>query len=91
MSFGAQKYVTSERLTVCEVPVRKHRRTGKPAYDRRIQKKWIKRFGMRLVYTCYTLPDGTMIVHPEVLRQLRDQESVMLPNHLMTPGLAAFG
>lgn len=65
------------------VPVRVHRRrrNQSEAYHRRVQKKWLKRFGMRHVpaaYFCnaeaiapWAYPGGMLVCHPMIAAQLR--------------------
>lgn len=88
--FGGMRIQVSE-LATTPTPVRKHkkRRNQTQAYHRRIQKKWTKRFGTKLIPGAYRI-DGRafggeemLVVHPSIERQMR----LMNPN----PAPAASG
>jgi hypothetical protein len=72
--------IVENALAVKAVPVRKHqRRRGQTgAYHRRVQKKWMKRFGTKQVPCAYMVDNSylggvgqTMIAHPSLVAKLR--------------------
>lgn len=69
--------VRQSPLAVNVEPVRRHRqRRGQSAtYHRRVQKKWLKRFGKKEVPCAYVIDAGlacgkTLIVHPSMMERL---------------------
>ena len=72
---------TIDGMPVCEnawalertdEPVRRHRRTRSTSetYHRRVQKKWIKRFGYVYRPCIWRTPEA-LIVHPALMAELR--------------------
>lgn len=59
---------------LCErwVPVRDHRGKGATVYSKRIQKKWLKRYGMKKVQDVF-IANGArdVFMHPEAFAKLR--------------------
>jgi uncharacterized protein YeeX (DUF496 family) len=56
------------------VPQRPHqwrKRTQREQYHFRVNKKWRKRFGMRLIPGAYMLGSDTMVAHPTVLERMK--------------------
>lgn len=69
--------VLTNRLCTARAPVRVHKkRTNQTeAYHRRIQKKWIKRFGQKDVLTGFLIDNSfiggrgrTLVLHPDLVR-----------------------
>lgn len=67
--------IVSNPLATKSVPVRKHkkRRNQSEAYHRRVQKKWTKRFGVKLVPSTYMIDNRviggngqTLVMHPDL-------------------------
>ena len=72
-------------LAVQNVPKRKHkhRRNQTERYHRRIQKKWIKRFGMRQEPCAFVIDNSflggagrSMVVHPTIMAELKAQSLI---------------
>jgi hypothetical protein len=76
--FGALRVVESP-LTQREVPIKVHkrRRNHSARYHARIQKKWLKRYGMKPEICAYVLDGGayglgsTLVLHPKHAAMLR--------------------
>lgn len=72
--------IVSSPLATRSVPVRVHkkRRNQSDAYHRRVQKKWTKRFGTKLVPSSYLIDNQaiggtgrTLVMHPELVARLQ--------------------
>lgn len=72
----AMPRIVSNPLATTSVPVRKHkkRRNQSEAYHRRVQKKWTKRFGVKLVPSAYMVDERAiggsgrvLVVHPDLV------------------------
>lgn len=72
MVAGVRVFQTPMATELTDKPVRVHRQTRamSDTYHRRVQKKWIKRFGYERKPSIYKTPHG-LFVHPALMPQLR--------------------
>ena len=61
-------------LEKTDTPKRIHRKRNgmSEAYHRRIQKKWVKRYGWELEPAMYAMGHGVLVGHPELIGRLRE-------------------
>ncbi len=55
IALHGMRVVVNDAITYGTVPARKHTKRKGTAYHRRIQKKWTKRFGTRVVQFAFAL------------------------------------
>ena len=73
---GLKVLQSPHALRETETPVKKHSWDGKKEtlkYHKRIQKKWVKRFGMVMKPCIYETPFG-FVCHPEIYQKLAREE-----------------
>lgn len=73
MVAGMHVFQTPMATEPTDRPVRPHKKTRSmsEAYHRRIQKKWVKRFGYEREPCIFQTPHG-VFVHPALMPQLRE-------------------
>jgi hypothetical protein len=69
--FGMRIVPNELCVSMRPVKVHKKRRNQRDAYHRRVQKKWVKRFGQESSPCAYKLADGTIVAHPSIVAKLR--------------------
>lgn len=76
--------IRSSLLAVNTEQAKRHRkrRSQSASYHRRVQKKWLKRFGTKQVPCAYVIDNGflggvgqTLIAHPSIVERLRSEAS----------------
>ncbi len=65
--------VYSSEFAVVSAPKRKHKKSASMSetYHRRVQKKWLKRFGTEDAPGAFQLSDGSFVMHPTLVDRLR--------------------
>lgn len=61
-------------------PIKIHTKKKNKNYHKRIQKKWIKRYGMKIEYTAYKVNTGsgyTIICHPKIYQELKNNMNII--------------
>ena len=52
-------------------PLMVHKNNTKPSYHKRIQKKWLKRFGYVMKPCMFIVNNRILMCHPSLLKELR--------------------
>ena len=76
------RVVTSQLLLERDVPIREHkrRRNQSPAYHKRIQKKWTKRFGVKKEDFAVMFDPAAIGLHGNPMMFIPEKHAVLLRN-----------
>lgn len=79
MSFGMRVIESTAACTYVRNRTYAKRRAKSPRHWQRMDKKYLKRYGMRTVPQCYQMGDN-LIVHPSLMSEIRRATTVARDN-----------